>query len=95
MLVVIDAFGEGHVQVINTDPELWFPVTHPDGSGITTIDVVLKYMSDNPMARQTGGWNELNKIFEETEPLTRWQRLVRACNGPGATEQARSLGLTE
>jgi hypothetical protein len=82
-------------QMIDTDPEYYPQVMHPDGSGMTGVDVMLRYINVNPEAREAAGWNLPSHISGETEDITRWQRLVRACNGPNATDQARSLGLTE
>jgi hypothetical protein len=95
MLVVIDRDPWGGVHVIDTAPSPERLVQHPNGSGPTTIDVMLVYINGDPSARDAGGWNVSNQLAEESAPLTRWQRLVRACNGPDATEQAKSLGLHE
>jgi hypothetical protein len=95
MWVVIDRDDLGGVHGIDTDPAAWFEVQHPNGSGLTGIDQVLIWHNTHFDDRDKAGWNVTNKLSGETELLTRWQRLVRACNGPDATEQARSLGLTE
>lgn len=96
MRVLIDVDPLGFTQEIETDPTQYHAVQHPDNAtGLVGIDVMLRHHNENPQAREIGGWHVVNQLPGETEPITRWQRLVRACNGPHATEQARSLGLKE
>jgi hypothetical protein len=95
MVVIIDQLPHGTVHWVETDPALCLPVQHPNGSGETGIDNALKHHNDHPEGRDAAGWHEVRQLEGETEPLTRWQRLVRACNHPDATDQAKSLGLKE
>jgi hypothetical protein len=95
MRVVIDLGFRNSEQWINTDPSEYGMVAHPDGSGETTIDVMLKYMNAHPELREDAGWNIVNQLPGEMGPTTRWQRLVKVTNGPEATDQARALGLHE
>jgi hypothetical protein len=93
MVVVVDLGFRGSTQIINTDPTMWFPVQHPNGSGLVGVDVMLKWVNDHPDDRERSGWDITSQILEEIRPHSRWERLVIACNGPHATEQARALGL--
>lgn len=95
MEVVIDIDRNGMEHYIETDPGNAPPVHHPDGTGLTGVDQMLIHHNDHPDDREAGGWHIKNQLPGESEPLTRWQRLVRATNGPDATEQAKSLGLHE
>jgi hypothetical protein len=95
MVVIIDQVAEGHIQWIETDPALCDTVHHPDGSGLCGIDQVLLHHNNHPADREIGGWHVLSQLPGEPEPITRWQRLVRACNHPDATDQAKALGLHE
>jgi hypothetical protein len=95
MLVEIDREGGWVSILIDTDPNEWWPVDHPNGSGKTGVDTMLKWHNDHPSDRTAGGWDIINQIAPETEAISRWQRLVRACNGPNATDQAKGLGLHE
>lgn len=94
MFVVIDVDSHGFTHFIDTDPLGYPKVSHPDGvSGMVGVDVMLKYHNLNPAARTTGGWDIVNQLSSEPAPLSRWQRLVAACNGSAATAQAKALGL--
>ena len=95
MRVVIHVDEAGREHWIETDPSRTFKVEHPDGSGLTDIDVMLKHHNLNPDARERGGWHLPGNIPGEEPGLTRWQRLVRACNHPDAHLQAKALGLKE
>lgn len=95
MVVIIDRTPDGATHYMETDPANHHLVEHPNGSGPTGVDTMLKHHNDHPEHRELGGWHVARQLDGETEPLTRWQRLVRACNHPDATEQSRALGLKE
>ena len=85
----------GGTEDINTDPAQYWLVANPDGSGMTTVDVMLISLSDHPDLRERAGWNKETLFPGETAAITKWQRLVRAANAPDATDQAKGLGLVE
>jgi hypothetical protein len=92
VLVDQDEFGNSHF--IETDPAKFHKVYHPDNqSGLVGVDVMLLHHNEHPEAREVGGWHVVNQLPGELEPMTRWQRLVNACNHPDAHPQAKALGL--
>lgn len=93
MYVLIDIDSHGFSHIIDTDPATAMLVAHPDGSGQTTIDVFLEYLNVHLEAREKAGWNVMNQLPGESEPITRWHRLIYAVSQPGADMQAKSLGL--
>lgn len=93
MWVLIDIDSHGCAHMIDTDPATAMPVGHPDGSGQTTIDVFLEYLNVHPDAREKAGWNVMNQLPGESEPITRWHRLIYAVSQPSVDVQAKSLGL--
>lgn len=94
MMIVIDIDKNGNTHFIETDPTLYVKVAHPDGkSGMVGVDVMLRHHNQNPASRTLGGWDVVNQLPGETAPISRWQRLVAACNHPEATDQAKALGL--
>lgn len=79
---------------IETDPTLYGKVEHPDRvSGLVGVDEMLKHHNQNPQAREVGGWHLPSEIPGDPRKMTRWDRLVEACNHVSATDQAKSLGL--
>lgn len=96
MKVIVDIDPQGNEHWIDTDPANYHQVEHPDNvTGKVDVDVMLAYHNQDPLSREIGGWHEVNQLPGETMPLSRWQRLVRACNHPDAHPQAKALGLKE
>lgn len=93
MRVVIDIDAEGHEHWIETDPEQYILVEHPDGSGPTTVDQMLLHHDLHPEDREKGGWHVVNQLPGEDRPYTRWERLCNATNHPNAHQQAQALKL--
>lgn len=93
MRVVIDIDSGGHEQWIDTDPANYPMVSHPDGSGPTTVDKMLIHHDSHPEDREKGGWHVFNQLPGETQPMSRWERLCAACNHPDAHPQAKALKL--
>ena len=96
MQVIIDIGQDGSVHFIETDPANYMKVQHPDGvSGLVGVDVMLQFHNQTPAARTAGGWDVMNQLHGESAPISRWDRLVAACNGPEGTAQAKGLGLKQ
>lgn len=93
MRVVIDMDEAGNIHFIDTDPANYILVEHPNGSGPTTVDKMLKHHDNHPKDREIGGWHVMNQLPGEDHPMTRWDRLVAACNHPDAHPQAKALAL--
>lgn len=96
MRVTLHVDESGNEHFIETDPSKYGLVEHPDNkTGLVGVDVMLRHHNANPEARERGGWNLPSDVPGEELGLTRWQRLVRACNHPDAHPQAKALGLKE
>lgn len=54
----------------------------------------LAFMNQSPAAREAGGWHEQTRLEGQHETMSRWERMVAACNHPSADAQHKALKLT-
>lgn len=95
MRILIDIDEAGHTHWCDLSPE-YHKVEHPDGvTGLVDVRTMLQHHNHYPDDREKGGWHQLTQLPGETEPITKWQRLVRAVNHPDAPEELKALGLRE
>lgn len=93
MKVTLDIDAAGHEHFIDTDPSKYPMVYHPGGRGLTTVDQMLIHHDGHPDDREAGGWHEFTQLPGDIEPITKWDRLVMACNHQDADQQAKDLML--
>jgi hypothetical protein len=92
--VVVDVDSAGGVHTVDFEDGDLKWIDHPNGSGVkVSIKTMLAYHNDHPDARELGGWHVLSQLAGEPEPITRWQRLVNACNHQDAHKDLKALGL--
>jgi hypothetical protein len=100
MRIVIDREIEAETgaiiaeQVIHTDESN--TIRHPlDNSQTLSIPQFIALMNYDPELREMGGWNVANKLDGETDPMTRWERLLAHTNSEHGDPALKALGLGE
>lgn len=93
MWIAIDKDENGNIHAVNlgADGPL---VEHPDGSKrMIPVKEMLVYLNDHEEARVAGGWHEARQRDGESEPTSKWTRLVNQVSHPDAPWELKAMGL--
>jgi len=66
----------------------------PIGTKAVSWHQILLALNGSKAVRTQGGYDVVSQLPGEIAPMTRWERLVKAANDPGADVDIKALGLT-
>lgn len=93
-IVNVNAKGEPLTELVFHDDAsqcVQDPLDH--NKWLTAVEHVTRLNQDSNL-REVGGWHIAKQHADETEPKTRWQRLVDHVNGPDGNPELKALNLS-